>query len=92
MDNSMKKLGDILKQTKLLDDSGKYITREFQEYGYRLAVDLKDLSHKALYIKLAKEVERELLEETRRYVIDANVRNRAALFMWRLSELRKTKK
>ena len=71
-------------------DEDKYISREFQKYGYDLAVELGDLGHKALYIKLAKELPRPLLEEARNFVKDAtNVKNPAKLFMWKLSELKK---
>jgi len=63
----------------------KYISREFQDYGYRLAEELNDLEHKALYIKLAKETSRFLLEKTRNFVKDAyQVKNPAKLFMWKL--------
>lgn len=71
-------------------DEDRYISREFQKYGYELAEELSDLKHKALYIKLAKEFPRALLEQARNFVKDArNVRNPARLFMWKLSELRK---
>ena len=73
-----------------LGDKGKYITREFQDYGYRLAKELNDEKHKSLYIKLAKEVERKVLEEARIFVKDAyKVKSKARLFMWKLSQLRK---
>lgn len=73
-----------------LGDKGKYITREFQDYGYRLAKELNDEKHKSLYIKLAKEVDRKLLEEAKIFVKDAyKVKNKAKLFMWKLSQLRK---
>jgi hypothetical protein len=72
--------------------SAKYISREFQDYGYRLAEELGDLKHKALYIKLAKETPRILLEEAKNFVKDAaHVRNCARLFMWKLNELQKKK-
>lgn len=71
-------------------DEDKYISREFQKYGYDLAEELNDLKHKALYIKLAKELPRALLEEARNFVKDArNVQNPAKLFMWKLNQLRK---
>ena len=41
-----------------LQDKGGYITQEFQDYGYRLAVTLDDLAHKSLYIKMAKDIDR----------------------------------
>ena len=81
---------DILKNFDQLKN--KYISREFQDYGYRLAEELGDLKHKALYIKLAKETPRQLLEEALNFVKDADkVRSRAKLFMWKLKELRKLK-
>ncbi len=70
-------------------DSGKYISQEFQDYGYRLAAQLNDLSHKSLYIKLAKTVKRELLESARSFVLDADqAQSKAKLFMWKLKQLR----
>ena len=73
-----------LLETYNLDEKGKYITKEFQDYGYRLAVELNDERNKSLYIKLAKEVDRKLLEEVRTFVKDAsNVKSKARLFMWK---------
>lgn len=66
-----------------------YVSQEFQDYGYRLAVELDDLAHKSLYIKLAKQEPRLLLEQARTYVIDAeSARSKARLFMWKLKELK----
>lgn len=71
----------------------KYISREFQKYGYELAKELGDLKRKSLYIKLAKETPRGLLESAKNFVKDAkDVRNRGALFIWKLTKLRKLKK
>jgi hypothetical protein len=87
---SFTKIGDILKDFKFNED--KYISREFQKYGYDLAEELGDLKNKSLYIKLAKETPRALLENARNYVKDAyNVKSKARLFMWRLSELKRAK-
>lgn len=82
------KLGDILAKYKT-DDSAKYISQEFQNYGYRLAIDLDDLAHKSLYIRLAKTVPREVLEKARSFAVDAmHAKSRARLFMWKMRELR----
>jgi len=71
----------------------KYISREFQDYGYHLAEELRDLKHRALYIKLAKETPRALLEKARNFVKDAyQVKNLARLFMWKLKELKNENK
>jgi len=84
-------IADVLSNYQTKDD--KYITREFQQYGYELAEELGDLTHKALYIKLAKETPRALLESARSFVKDApNVKSPARLFMWKLSELKKQSK
>lgn len=80
-------LGQILTGFNPLKD--KYISREFQKYGYDLAVELGDMEHKALYIKLAKEIPRAVLEKARYFVKDAKARNRGKLFMWKLGELKK---
>ena len=72
-----------------LEKKGKYVSREFQDYGYRLAVELNDVKNKSLYIKLAKQEERSLLEQARTFVKDANqVRSKARLFMWAIKKLR----
>ena len=85
-------LGDILDKYEL-EEEDKYITKEFQEYGYSLAAELGDLKHKSLYIKLAKEENRGLLETAKNFVKDANnVKSPGKLFMWKLGELKKKKK
>ena len=81
-------VGELLKNFNL--DKRKYLSREFQDYGLRLAKELDDEKRKSLYIKLAKEMPRKLLEEARIFVKDAHqVRSKARLFMWKLKELRK---
>jgi len=83
-------LGDLL--AKYDWDKKKYISREFQDYGYRLAVALDDLDNKSLYIKLAKELPRAWLEEAKNFVKGAyEVRSRGRLFMWKLKEIKKKK-
>jgi len=88
----MQKIGDLIDKYKE-DDTDKYISREFQKYGYELAESLGDLKHKALYIKLAKTTPRGLLESAKSFVVDAqNARSKGRLFMWKLGELKKAKK
>lgn len=93
------KVGDILKKFKTEEDKqslslgyprDKYISREFQKYGYDLAEELADLKHKSLYIKLAKEEPRGLLEAARSFVKDAkNVNDKGRLYMWKLQQLKR---
>ncbi len=72
-----------------IEDKGGYITQEFQDFGYRLAAELDDLPHKSLYIKMAKEIPRGTLEEALSFVTDApNVKSKARLFMWKLTQLK----
>lgn len=83
-------IGDILKKYNLPTEKDKYVSVEFQQYGYELAEELGDLKRKALYIKLAKETPRGLLESARSFVKDAyNARSKAKLFMWKLGQLKK---
>jgi hypothetical protein len=88
MNSPPQSLGDILKKFDPLRD--KYVSREFQKYGYDLAMELGDPDHRALYIKLAKEVPRAILEKARYFVKDANARSKARLFMWKLRGLRQS--
>lgn len=75
-----------------LEDSGGYISQEFQDYGYRLAVELDDMKHKSLYIKLAKTEDRGILEQARSFVSDASTaRSKAKLFMWKIKQIKQSK-
>jgi len=81
-------LADILAKYEPKKE-GKYISQEFQDYGYRLAVDLSDLAHKSLYIRMAKTVDRKILEAARSFVVDAEHANsKGRLFMWKVQELK----
>jgi len=81
---------DILKNFNPLED--RYISAEFQKYGYDLTVELDDMPHKALYIKMAKTVPREILEKAKNFVSDAKARSKGRLFMWKVGQLKKEKK
>ena len=83
-------VGDILAKFDFLKD--KYISREFQKYGYDLALELDDLKHKALYIKLAKETPRAILEQAKNFIKDTKAKSRARLFMWKLKQIKDEKR
>jgi len=84
-------VGDVLKKFK--SDEDKYISFEFQKYGYELAKELGDLKNISLYIKLAKETSRGLLETAKNFVKDAySVKSKPKLFMWKLTQLKKESK
>lgn len=86
-----KGLGDMLKDYEL-EDKGGYITQEFQDYGYRLACEMGEEKRKGMYIKLAKTVDRTILERARSFVKDAEkVDNKGKLFMWAVGRLKKGK-
>jgi hypothetical protein len=84
----MKSIGEIIKGRSVASDHrNKY---EFQAYGNRLAEEFHDTKHRSLYIKLAKEEDRNLLEAAREYVLGAeNITEKGRLFMWKLAELKK---
>lgn len=75
-----------------LDDKGGYITREFQDFGYRLAMELDDPKHKSLYIKMARDIDRGILTRALSFVADAHAKSRAKLFMWKVKQLKEEAK
>ena len=81
----MRDIKSILKSFNPLED--KYVSREYQSYGVHLAEKLEDSAHKSLYIKLAKDLPRPVLEEVLRFVVDSGARRKGALFMWKLKQL-----
>lgn len=66
----------------------KYVSREFQTFALKLADELDDYKHRAIYMRLAKTVHRSILERALSFAIDSNAKNKGALFMWKLKELR----
>ena len=82
----MRDIKSILKSFNPLED--KYVSREYQSYGVHLAEKLEDSAHKSLYIKLAKDLPRPVLEEVLRFVVDSGARRKGALFMWKLKEMK----
>lgn len=86
----MKKLGRIIDEIKH-KDRPKNISYEFQMYGVFLAESLDDTKRYSLYIKLAKEVDRKILEEalnfTKGYL---GAKSKARIFMWKLTQLKKS--
>lgn len=85
----MQKVSQILKNFNPAED--KYISREFQSFGVHLSEALDDYKHKSLYIKLAKTVHRSILEKALSFVVDSNARNKGALFMWKVKEIKSSK-
>jgi len=70
----------------------KYVKNEFQAYGLELAEELEDWQNRSLYIRLAKTVDRKILETARYFVKDHNphqIKTPYKLFMWKLKELKK---
>lgn len=83
----MKSISDILKEKGVISDHrNKY---EYQAYGNKLAEDLQDPAHRTLYIKLAKEEDRRLLDAALSFTMDTDKKmGLGKLFMWKLKELR----
>jgi len=84
-------IADVLVDFK--GDRDKYISQEFQKYGYDLAIELGASDNISFYIKLAKETPRWILEKARSFVKDANnVRSKPALFLWKVTQIKKSTK
>ncbi|OGE44339.1 hypothetical protein A3B45_03605 [Candidatus Daviesbacteria bacterium RIFCSPLOWO2_01_FULL_39_12] len=85
----MKSIKQVIAETKF-KDRPKNIAHEFQFYGVYLAETLNDTRHYSLYIKMAKELPRGMLEEALNYTKGYyHAKNKAKVFMWKLAELKK---
>jgi hypothetical protein len=89
----MESVKDLIKKDggdfkKTLVNRHKYVSKEFQDYGYRIAHKLGELKNVSLYIKLAKEKPRVWMDQAFSFAIDyPNAKNKGRLFMWKLKEL-----
>ena len=85
----MKSIAKAIAETKF-KNRPKNISREFQMYGVYLAESLDDTKHYSLYIKLAKNMDRKILEEALNFTKGYyGAKNKARVFMWKLKELKK---
>ena len=66
----MDSIKDVLKKFNPTTD--KYVSREFQSYGVHLSEALNDYKHKALYIKLSRDIPRSVLEKALSFCIDSH--------------------
>lgn len=86
-------LEDLMGGVGVDKNKRRHIAYEWQDYAYRLAVELDDTEHASLYMRLVKSTKRPLLEEALTFVKGANnVKNRARLFMWKVKDLKSTMK
>ncbi|MEK7064744.1 MAG: hypothetical protein AAB973_04020 [Patescibacteria group bacterium] len=82
-------LSKILDKYQLDEDKQRRISREWQDYAYRLALELDDKAHTSLYMRLCKNTPRPILEEARGFVKGAtNAKSKGRLFMWKVKELK----
>jgi hypothetical protein len=82
----MKSIGQILIGFNPTKD--KYISRDFQAYGIYLAEQFDDYKNRGMWIKLAKNNHRSVLEKAYSFVIDSNADNKIALFLWKLKQIK----
>ena len=86
---------DISEQLKLYKETikkrQKYVKNEFQAYGLELAKELGDWKNRSLYIRLAKNTDKKILEQARYFIKDQNpgtIKTPYKLFMWKLGQLK----
>lgn len=82
----------ILDKYELDETKQRRISREWQDYAYRLAVALEDTAHTAIYMRLVKNNKRELIERAKSFVMDGNAKSKARLFMWKLKQIKEEEK
>lgn len=91
---SNQSLQQLLAQYQVNTD-GKYISQEFQDFAYRLAMSIthpEDRETIGMCMRLAKTKPRALLEQASAFVADAKANNKVALFLWKVKELEKAAK
>lgn len=85
-------IADQLEKFKVtLAKRQKYVKNDFQAYGLELAQELEDWKNRSLYIRLAKNTDRKILEKARYFVKDQNpgsIKTPYKLFMWKLKQLK----
>lgn len=79
---------NILDKYEVDETKQKRISREWQDYAYRLAVALDDTAHTPIYMRIVKTTPRELVEKAKGFVMDANAKSKGKMFMWKLSQLK----
>lgn len=82
----------ILDRYELDETKQKRISREWQDYAYRLAVALDDTVHTAIYMKLVKDTPRDQVERAKSFVMDAGARSKGKMFMWKLKQIKEEEK
>ena len=94
MKNEIKSVKSILQKNDFLERITKrsqYIRTEHQDFGIRLSGRLGDSKHKALYMKLAKDLPRSVMETAAQFAIDypdkSGTGNKGKIFMWKLKEI-----
>ncbi len=79
---------EFSKKNVIINDKHKYISKEYQYYGLRLAGKLEDSKRASMYIKWAKEKNRGVLEQAYSFAIDyPNAKDRSRIFMWKVKEI-----
>lgn len=85
----MKSIAKAIAEVKF-KDRPKNISKEFQMYGVYLAECLEDTKHYSLYIKMAKNMDRKILEEALNFTKGYySAKSKAKIFMWKLKELKR---
>lgn len=85
----MKSIKEILQEKNF--SKAKHNKYEFQAYGNLIAEELGDIQHRALYIRYAKTIDRNLLEqarETAKAATNLKTGSKARIFMWKLKGLK----
>lgn len=82
----------ILDKYELDETKQKRISREWQDYAYRLAIALDDTVHTAIYMRVVKNTPRDLVEKAKSFVMDAGARSKGKMFMWKLKQIKEEAK
>lgn len=79
------------KYKEVIDKRQKYVKNEYQAYGLELAKELGDWKNRSIYMRLAKNTDRKILDQARYFVKDQTpntIKTPYKLFMWKLKQIR----
>ena len=82
------KIENIMDRYEIDETKQKRISREWQDYAYRLAVALDDTVHTPIYMRIVKSTPRDQVERAKSFVMDAKAKSMGKMFMWKLKQIK----
>lgn len=76
------------KSSSPASSANRYISQPHQLRALQLTQKFQDPTHKLQYLNLCKSVHPTIIDQAESFVSDANANNQAALFMWKVKQIK----